>query len=158
MAHANEELIARFYQAFDKHDADGVVACYGPGARFEDAVFGKLDEREVKAMWRMLCGRATDLRVTASGISADDTSGRAHWDAVYTWKETGRLVRNSIDAVFTFRDGKIVDHKDSFSLRRWIGMALGPVAGALGWLPPLQNKVRKTARGKLDDYLRKNPA
>jgi hypothetical protein len=156
--HANAELIRRFYECFDRRDAEGVVACYGAGARFNDPVFGDLDERQVKAMWRMLCGRATDLKVVASDISADDASGRAHWDATYTWKQTGRLVRNSIDATFVFRAGKIVEHRDRFSLRRWIGMALGPIPGALGWLPPLQNKVRSTARANLDAFLRDNGA
>lgn len=157
MAHPNEQLIAKFYDCFNRRDADGLVACYGPGVRFEDPVFEKLDEREVKAMWRMLLGRATDSRVVVSNIVADDARGSAHWDATYTWKQTGRLVKNSIDASYVFKNGKIVDHRDVFSLRRWIGMALGPVAGALGWLPPLQNKIKKTARTSLDEYLRAHP-
>src|SRR5438874_1099317 len=98
MAHPNEQLIAKFYDCFNTRDADGMVACYAPGAHFSDPVFGKLDERETKAMWRMLVGRATDLRVVVSNIVADDTRGSAHWDATYTWKATGRVVRNSIDA------------------------------------------------------------
>jgi ketosteroid isomerase-like protein len=157
MAHPNAELIARFYDAFNRRDVDTMLACYAPGAKFCDDVFGDLDDRELRAMWRMLAGRATDLRVVVSNVDADDKNGRAHWDATYTWKQTGRLVRNSIDASFVFAGGKIVAHRDRFSLRRWMGMALGPVAGALGWLPPLQKKVRATARQGLDEYLRKNP-
>ena len=156
MAHPNEQVIAKFYDAFNRHDAEGMVACYGPGLRFEDSVFGKLDEREAKAMWRMLMGGDTDVQVVVSNIVADDTRGSAHWDATYTWKQTGRKVVNSIDATYQFREGKIVDHHDVFSLRRWMGMALGPVAGALGWLPPMQNKVKSGARGRLDAFLRKN--
>lgn len=158
MAHANEALIARFYDCFERRDADGMVACYGPGVVFEDAAFGKLDEREAASMWRMLCGRATDLKVVASAIKADDKVGSAHWDATYTWKATGRTVKNSIDAAFVFRDGLIVEHRDRFSLRRWMGMALGPVAGALGWVPMLRNKVRAGARKGLEEFMRKGAA
>lgn len=152
--HVHAERIKAFYGCLDRHDAEGMVACYGPSARFSDPVFGQLDEQRLKAMWRMLCGRATDLRVVASAIDADDATGHAHWDATYTWKATGRLVRNSVDASFVFRDGHIVEHDDRFSLRRWIGMALGPAAGALGWLPPVRSKVRAGARAGLEEFMR----
>ena len=45
---------------------------------------------------------------------------------------TGRPVHNIIDAQFTFRDGLIVTHIDTFNLWRWSRMALGPKAVALG--------------------------
>jgi ketosteroid isomerase-like protein len=154
MAHANEELIVKFYDCFNRRDADGMTGCYGPGARFEDPVFGKLDERQVKAMWRMLLGSGTDVRVVVSKVVADEAQGSARWDATYTFRQTGRVVNNSIDASFRFHEGRIVEHHDVFSLRRWIGMALGPVQGALGWLPMLQNKVKAGARGRLDAFLR----
>ena len=39
--------------------------------------------------------------------------------------ETGNAVLNRIDARFTFRDGKIIRHEDSFDLWKWAGQALG---------------------------------
>jgi len=35
-----DELIQRFYAAFDRRDGDAMAACYAPGARFSDPVFG----------------------------------------------------------------------------------------------------------------------
>jgi hypothetical protein len=104
----------------------------------------------------MLCARATDLEVTASDVQADDERGRAHWDARYTFGQTGRKVLNQIDAEFEFRDGLIVRHTDTFSFWKWARQALGPAGLALGWTPPLQNKVRSMARQGLDKYMRES--
>jgi hypothetical protein len=65
-------------------------------------------------------------------------------------------VHNVIDARFTFRDGKIIRHVDTFDLYRWAGMALGFKGKLLGWLPPVQNGIRKKAAEGLDAYLAKH--
>jgi hypothetical protein len=106
-------------------------------------------------MWRMLTGRAADLRVEASAVEADDTTGRAHWDAWYTFSATGNKVWNRIDARFVFKDGKIVEHTDTFDLRKWAGMALGWKGKLLGWLPPVQASIRKQADAGLRAYMKK---
>src|SRR4029077_18156562 len=96
--------------------------------------FGELDAAGVAAMWRMLCERGGDLRVVASNIEADASTGHAHWDATYTFSLTGRRVRNAINATFDFRDGRIVRHEDRFNLYRWARQALGGKGTLLGWL------------------------
>jgi len=144
-SHPNAALIARFYAALDRHDAEAMVACYAPDATFSDPVFPRLDAGGVAAMWRMLCARGKDLRVVAADIDADATAGRAHWDATYTYSATGRKVVNRIDAEFTFRDGRIVRHADRFDLYRWMRQALGAKGVLLGWLPPVQGAVRTQA-------------
>jgi len=155
--HANATLITHFYDAFARRDGAAMAACYTDDATFSDPVFRGLRGREVGGMWQMLCEGAQDLEVRASKISADDTTGAAHWDADYTFSASGRAVRNRIDAVFTFRDGRIATHVDTFALWRWTRMALGPAGVLLGWSPPLQGKLRKTARKGLDKWLAKNP-
>jgi len=102
----------------------------------------------------MLCERGTDLVLEFRDVHADDSSGRAHWDALYTFSQTGRKVLNRIDASFTFRDGKILRHQDSFGLWRWTRQALGPIGLVLGWSPLVQNKVRAQAMKALDKYMR----
>ena len=103
-------------------------------------------------MWRMLCGRATDLKIVHSNVEADAESGSAHWDADYTFS-TGRAVHNPIDASFTFRDGLIADHRDDFDLYAWARQALGPVGLLLGWSPPVQGKIRGEARKGLEEFM-----
>ena len=72
MAHANEELIDRFYTAFGARDGAAMSALYAPNARFSDPVFTDLSGEEPGAMWRMLTGRATDLRIELAERSADE--------------------------------------------------------------------------------------
>ena len=153
--HPNALLITGFYQAFAARDGEAMASAYAPDAEFSDPVFTGLRGYEVGAMWKMLCSRAADLKVVASGISADETSGRAHWEAWYTFTKTGRKVHNVIDATFEFRDGKIVRHTDDFDFWRWAGMALGPTGKLLGWSPMLRNKVRNEARAGLEKFARK---
>jgi ketosteroid isomerase-like protein len=155
--HANAEALRSFYEAFGRRDAEGMIAHYADDVEFSDPVFPSLKGDEARAMWRMLCERAKDLRVEASGFEADDTSGKAHWEAYYTFSQTGGKVHNVIDARFTFRDGKIARHQDSFDLRRWAGMALGLKGKLLGWLPPVQNAIRKQGDAGLRAYLAKHP-
>ena len=154
--HPKAALIHRFYDSFSALDPAGMAACYHPDVVFSDPAFGELRGAEAGAMWAMLCARATDLEVTASDVHADDQRGRAHWDARYTFGQTGRKVLNRIDAEFEFRDGLIVRHTDTFSFWKWARQALGPAGLALGWTPPLQNKVRSMARQGLDKYMRES--
>src|SRR3546814_18874561 len=126
-----------------------MAACYHPEARFSDPVFPALDGQGVCAMWAMLCESGKDLRVESSAIAADDAQGSAHWDAHYTFSGTGRPVLNRIDATFRFRDGLIVEHRDSFDFHRWATPALGfsgRLLGGTGWL---QRKLQKQADNKL---------
>ena len=152
MAHPNDELIERFYTAFAALDGDTMAACYAPGATFSDPVFTDLKDGEPGAMWRMLTGRAKDLEVKLDEHEAGDTTGSAHWLADYTFS-TGRRVHNDVRAAFTFEDGLIKTHKDSFSFYGWTRQALGPVGVLLGWSPVVQGKVRGQARERLDEFI-----
>lgn len=156
--HKNEELITRFYQAFQKRDAAGMNECYHADIEFSDPVFPGLRGDEARGMWRMLCARGKDLELAFDSVKADDSKGSAHWEAHYTFSGTGRKVHNIIDAEFEFRDGKIIRHQDRFDLWRWTRMALGPVGIVLGWTPLVQNGVRKKGRKGLVDYMAKYPA
>jgi ketosteroid isomerase-like protein len=150
--HPNAELIERFYAALARGDGDGMAACYAPGARFSDPVFGELRDGRPEAMWRMLAARAKDLEVRLASHEADDQRGRANWLADYTFR-TGRQVHNDVRATFRFADGLIAEHDDEFGLWAWTRQALGPVGMVAGWTPVLQGKVRREARAGLDAYL-----
>lgn len=144
--HANVALLERFYEAFQRRDHVAMGACYAPDVRFSDPVFPALVGDEARGMWRMLCEAGEDLTLTFEVLEADDTRGRARWEAHYTFGadegRTGRKVHNIIDAEFRFADGLIAEHTDRFDLWRWTRMALGPVGVLLGWTPFLQGKVR----------------
>jgi ketosteroid isomerase-like protein len=153
--HPNAALIERFYKAFQKRDAAAMGACYAPNVRFCDPVFRWLEGDRARGMWTMLCERGKDLQLEYSGIEADDTTGRAHWDARYTFSKTGRKVLNQIDASFKFDGGLIVEHVDHFNLYKWAKQALGPTGVLLGWTPMVQGAVRKQAKAGLDEFMKR---
>ena len=88
--HANEQLIRDFYAAFAKRDAAGMAARYHPDVAFSDAAFPMLRGKEATAMWAMLCSRGKDLEIILGDVSGDVDGGRAHWEAKYTFSQTGR--------------------------------------------------------------------
>lgn len=151
--HPNAELIQRFYTAFAARDHQTMADCYRPDAHFSDPAFPHLEGSKISAMWRMLCLRGKDLELTFSDIAADDSTGSAKWEAVYTFGQTGRKVHNRISARFELIEGKISRHVDTFDFYRWTRMALGPAGALLGWTGFLQNKVRSRAAGQLEKFL-----
>jgi ketosteroid isomerase-like protein len=149
-AHAmSAQTVESLYAAFDRRDGEARAALYAPDGRFRDPVFGELTGTEAGAMWRMLTGRAEDLRVEL--VEHDGRS--AHWIATYTFTQTGRPVVNDVRARFAFRDGLIVEHIDTFSFWKWSRQALGPAGLVLGWTPILRGKVGAQARAGLRQYM-----
>lgn len=147
--HPNEALIARFYEAFQRRDAAAMGACYHKDVAFSDEIFPELHGDSARAMWTMLCERGKDLTVTCSNVHADSATGRAQWDAWYTFSGSGRRVHNAIRAEFTFEDGLIVRHVDRFSFWTWARQALGPVGALLGWTGFLRRRVQSQAAHSL---------
>jgi len=150
MAGPNQQLIERFYQAFDDGDGDTMAACYAPDVHFSDPVFPDLRGDRAGAMWRMLTGTPGELRIELLEHEAGETEGSAHWRAHYTFAETGRPVVNDIQARFGFENGLIAEHRDEFSFHHWSRQALGPVGLLFGWTPVLRAAVRRTAAARLE--------
>ncbi len=146
---AGAPVVERFYEAFARHDAAAMAACYHPDATFEDPAFGSLDRDGACAMWAMLLGRATDLQVTHRVVRANETEAEAHWVARYTFGRTGRPVVNRIRATFLLQDGLLRTHRDAFNFWAWSRQAFGLTGWVLGWTPWFQGKVRAEAREAL---------
>jgi ketosteroid isomerase-like protein len=152
--HPHEKIIREFYAAFAARDAAGMARCYHADITFTDPAFPMLVGNEAGAMWAMLTSRAgEDFEVILGDVSADDAGGQAHWEAKYTFSQSGRKVHNKIDALFAFRDGKIVRHIDRFSFWRWSAQALGPIGAVFGWAWPIQKMVRGKAKKSLVAFM-----
>lgn len=152
--HAHETLLTRFYEALSAGDEAGVAACFAEDYRYYDPVFGQLEGARAVAMWRMFCARGDALTVRYSDVVADDVAGSARWEALYAFSKTGRPVHNRIRSAFRFRDGLVVDQRDSFSAYRWASMALGAPGRLAGWAPPFRAAVTRQAVGTVDAFLR----
>jgi ketosteroid isomerase-like protein len=149
--------IQSFYEAFQKRDFETMQNCYAPDAMFEDPAFGPLSTKQTKAMWHMLCKRATDLKITFEILSESETQAKAKWIAEYTYATEGTFVHNEINATFELKDGKIFRHKDEFSIWKWSRQALGLTGWYLGWTPILRKTIRRSVLSALSKFIEKNP-
>ncbi|MEO8569940.1 MAG: nuclear transport factor 2 family protein [Ginsengibacter sp.] len=149
----SEQLITSFYLAFQNRDYKTMQHCYADDAVFNDEVFSNLNANEVRAMWEMFCVKGKDLKIEFSGVNADETSGSAEWIASYTFSKTNRKVLNHIKANFTFRNGKIATHNDSFNFYNWARQALGVTGFLLGWTSLVKSKVQKEGMKNLKNFM-----
>ncbi len=143
-----KDTLQRFYTAFANKDGATMAACYHPQVHFTDEVFD-LHGARAGLMWRMLLSAGKDMQMEFSSIEAQGQSGRAHWEARYTFSATGRAVHNRVDAEFEFQDGLIIRHIDRFDFWAWSRQALGLPGLLLGWSPLLRKKVQATAARNL---------
>ena len=147
----NKELIETLYTAFQKRDFKTMANCYHSEAYFKDEAF-ELKGKEIGAMWQMLCERGKDLDIIFT-VSEKNHEITAHWEAKYTFSQTGRSVYNIIDAEFEFKDDKIFKHLDHFNFWNWSKQALGLPGLLLGWSPFLKSKVKQSAKQSLDSFI-----
>lgn len=145
----------RFYSAFATRDWRTMGQLYADDARFSDPAFVDLDAEEVRAMWRMLISRGTDLALEYQVLNESAEAATVHWTARYTFSQTGRPVVNEIDARLVLRDGVIVRHVDTFDFHRWAWQALGAPGWLLGWTPFFRRKVQAKARAGLRQFMQR---
>ena len=128
--HPHHELVSRLFMALDRHDAETMAGCYHESARFKDIAFDLRSRRDIHAMWQMIC-LTSDLRATFQVRDVDDAGARVALVDHYTFRQTGRKVRNEIESRFTFRDGLILSQEDVCDPAAWGAMALGGLRGFL---------------------------
>ncbi|WP_107865892.1 nuclear transport factor 2 family protein [Agitococcus lubricus] len=148
----NQQLLDKFYRAFQQRDGEAMAQSYDANATFSDPAFGLLQGQQVGDMWRMLTERAQDFSLQYKLLSIDDNKGEAEWTASYTFSQTGRTVVNHIHSEFRFQNGKIVAQQDQFDLWRWSRQALGLKGYLLGWTPLVQHKIQQQATKNLANY------
>ena len=150
----NEEVIRRFYSAFQVLDYKTMNDCYSEDIVFSDPVFMLLRGDEVGAMWEMLCKNAKDFSLQFSNIELlDHEYATCQWTASYTFSKTGNRVVNNIKAFMRLADGKIIEHSDGFRLSTWIGQALGWKGRLFGWMGWMKRAVQKNARRSLVNFM-----
>jgi len=152
MINPGKALIEKFYTAFQVRDAETMISCYHNDVVFCDPVFGELKGDDAKAMWRMLCANAKDLKIEFNEISASLMKGSAHWQAWYCFSKTGRKVHNIVEAQFDFKESKIVRHIDSFNLHKWASQALGFKGWLMGGTKFFADKTHSQTQQALLEY------
>jgi hypothetical protein len=151
--------IHRFYSAFEQLDHPTMATCYADNASFQDEAFALQGKRDIMGMWGMLCDAVRakgrdDWKLTYSEVQAQGSTGSAHWEPIYRFSATGRMVHNVIDAEFRFDEqGLILTHRDRFDFWSWSRQALGAPGLLLGWSGFLRSKVQQQANANLRKYL-----
>jgi len=153
MSHSTH-LLHRLFDSLNQHDHEAMADCYHPDATFHDIAFDLRGRDQIHAMWRMIC--AGDIHAKYKVVHAGEREGVVELTDEYTFRETGRRVRNSIESTFQFRDGLIVEHRDSCDARAWADMALGGVQGFLaGRFRFLRSRAaRRLLRRSMEDAAR----
>jgi len=154
---ANEEIVHRFYSAFQKLDYATMQDCYDDEIIFLDPAFGSLESSEAKAMWEMLAKNAKNFSLVYTDIKAvDEEYITGKWVATYTFSATGRRVVNRINAYLRIQNGKITEHTDYFNFWKWARQAFGLSGWLLGWSSFFQSQVRAKALENLRKFMNKN--
>jgi ketosteroid isomerase-like protein len=150
--YANIDLLERFYTAVQRSDIAAVRTCYSPNVLYSDPVFGELRGDRAVIRWQMIFSREAPLQMSFSDLAADHTTGSGRWEARITSTRTGREVRMVIDSRFRFAGGRILEHRDTFSVYRWSKMALGPAVRLAGWTTPLRSMLQRETAAMLDRF------
>lgn len=155
----NQDLINKFYSAFVEGNAEDMAACYHEDIVFQDPAFGKLSGSDASKMWEMLLSKKGSApKISFSNVIADDEKGSAEWTAEYFFGPKKRKVVNNVSASFKFKDGKIVEHTDSFDLWKWSKQALGPAGLLMGWTPFMKSKIQNQTNSQLSAFTSKSAA
>ena len=151
---SNEDIINRFYSAFQQLDYKAMNSCYADEIIFSDPVFMILKGDEVRAMWEMLCKNARDFSLSYSTIELlDEEYATCKWVATYTFSKTGRKVVNNIKAYMRLQNGKIIEHSDAFRLSTWIAQAFGLPGTLFGWTGFMKKRVQLAAKKNLMQFM-----
>jgi ketosteroid isomerase-like protein len=152
--HPHAELITKLYTCLDKQDHEGMASCYHPDATFRDLGFDLSGRKEIHAMWHLIADKAK-LRASFTVLHADGETGAADLIDDYTFPDAGNPVRNEIRSEFRFKDGLIIEHRDSCNTWKWARQALGFVKGLLACLLPWVR--RKQTMAKLRAFIADHP-
>jgi hypothetical protein len=146
--HPHETLLRRLFDRLAARDAEGADSCYHAEVFLTNPLFARLRGADALRLWRLVFEEASDWRLEARAISADEDGGRAEWSATYTLG--GRRFATEGRSLFAFREGLVCRHYDAFSLWRWIAQAIGPMGVALGWFGPVRWAVRQRLARRLE--------
>lgn len=150
-----EQLINKFYTSFAEGNWNGMTSCYHDDIMFQDPAFGQLTGERAKKMWEMLLSQKNETtKITFANVQTTADIASAKWTAEYIFGEKKRKVINNVTAKFKFKDGKIIEHIDSFNMWKWSKQALGMPGYLLGWTSFMKNKVQKSTNQKLDTYIK----
>lgn len=150
---SHQDTIEQFYTAFSEGNTEEMLKHYHDDVVFEDPAFGKLKGKRANAMWRMLLSKKEKSGLRLQFNVNKNSENKANWIATYNYGPQKRKVINHVSATFKFKDGKIIQHQDSFNLWKWTQQALGFSGYLLGWSNFMKKKIQQTTAKTLDQFI-----
>lgn len=139
------EVVTKFYQAFESKNVDAMAQLYAPNLKFKDAIFSFDDAAGATHMWRKLFEVDPNAKLKFTLDSTEGSTVKGHWVADY--HVLGRPVHNEVSTTMKVENGKITQHTDDFSWKKWAPQAFP--AGALFTLPGLDSLAKVAVRAFL---------
>lgn len=148
------DLIHRWLKAFQSSDYDTMATCYHPDATFTDIAFVLQGQKQIHAMWHMICENGIEVELKESPRATGETVTTKIIDT-YKLSNTGRQVKNPVLCTFRFREGKIIEQRDKCDPIAWAAQAFG---GIKGWFVGRIGLLRRiAARKKIEAFIQQHP-
>ena len=139
-------VLASFYDALARRDADAIKTLYAETAWFEDPIF-RLEGANIGRMWKGLLGRAKNFSVSYTIAQAASGRGTVEWTARYLFGGKNPVV-NVILSDLRLDDGLIIEQTDVFDFPRWAAQAMGTPGRLFGRFEWFRRAVsRRAAKG-----------
>jgi len=108
-----EELIQRYFDAFNSHDLDGVMACFHGKPTIVDPEGRRFEGRDdVRRHYEKSFALLPDGRCDLRSMAAHDGRGMAESLFHGTWARDNRVLKALGVEVVEFADGKIKEIRD----------------------------------------------
>lgn len=148
------QIADNFYTAFSNHNSSEMIKLYHDDVIFTDPAFGMLQGIRAKKMWEMLLANSkSDLNIQYEILDSSNEHATVSWIAKYKFGSQKRLVENHVIASLKVKQGKIVEHHDTFNIWKWSSQALGLSGRLLGWTGFMKKKVQQKTNRALDIYM-----
>ena len=148
----NLKTVVTFFEAYQRHDADGMFKCLDPDIEFSDLAFERIQGDDVRMMWRWFCKKPVEVP-TFQTVLSDGERVRVHYRVKYS-VEGGGIVDYVIQADLVLREGRIFRQVDSPTISNFTfaKMAMGFPKCLLALTPLFKPLVRRRMRKSLDDF------
>jgi hypothetical protein len=152
------EVANEYCAAYIAHRGDLLANLYketdSTETLFQDPVFGPLDSKHTKFMWRMLMMAPNNLNVTCRVERKIGSFVEIKWTADYIFSGSGAAlqVNNAGTTYLAIAGGKIIQQTDAFDYCNWTRMALGDQEQKICKDP--NGTFRKALLAKLEGFIK----
>lgn len=113
-------IVARFADAFNRRDVDGLLACFTDDATYHDGFYGPhAGQPALRAMFERMFREGRDYAWTMDAVVETPARAAAEWSFRYVVtdavpRSAGRRIAFRGMSLFELRDGRIAAYREHF--------------------------------------------